>query len=371
MKKAVMASIADFQRAGQSTVVVSQGDDATLKGAICTHSGSFHCDEALACGMLKLLPRFADAPIVRTRKQDIIDKCEIVVDVGGTYDPKTLRFDHHQRSFNEEEADIYFGHGKKTKLSSAGLVYKHFGLEIVDEVRNKCGAEKDEGLQERIWKRVYGGFVEHIDGIDNGVEAFEGGKKNYSVSTTLSGRIGHLNPSWIDDVGSDGENSRFKEAMLLAQREFVDTIIRLYKNWLPAREIVQRSLLSSVQYQDSSAGEGKRQRMSPQILVLERYCPWKEHLFDLEKEGDFEGRTIYCVYPSNDGSTRVQAVPAAPGSFASRKALPKHLCGLRDDELSEATGIPGCIFIHNSGFIGGAKTFESALRLAELALKHE
>ena len=27
--------------------------------------------------------------------------------------------------------------------------------------------------------------------------------------------------------------------------------------------------------------------------------------------------------------------------------------GLRDNELSEKSGIPGCIFVHASGFIGG------------------
>ena len=27
--------------------------------SIGTHSGSFHCDEALACAMLKMLPEFA------------------------------------------------------------------------------------------------------------------------------------------------------------------------------------------------------------------------------------------------------------------------------------------------------------------------
>lgn len=56
---------------------------------ICTHSGSFHCDEALACGMLKLLPEYHDHPIVRTRDSKLIegDQSAIVVDVGGVYDP--------------------------------------------------------------------------------------------------------------------------------------------------------------------------------------------------------------------------------------------------------------------------------------------
>ena len=30
-----------------------------------THNGTFHCDEALACYMLKLLPEYKDASIVR------------------------------------------------------------------------------------------------------------------------------------------------------------------------------------------------------------------------------------------------------------------------------------------------------------------
>jgi uncharacterized UPF0160 family protein len=46
---------------------------------------------------------------------------DIVVDVGGIYDPQSHRYDHHQRGFTE-----VFGHGGYDiiKLSSAGLVYK-------------------------------------------------------------------------------------------------------------------------------------------------------------------------------------------------------------------------------------------------------
>ena len=46
---------------------------------------------------------------------------DIIVDVGGVYDPSRHRYDHHQRGFTE-----VFGNGgyDKIKLSSAGLVYK-------------------------------------------------------------------------------------------------------------------------------------------------------------------------------------------------------------------------------------------------------
>lgn len=46
---------------------------------------------------------------------------DAVLDVGGVYDPSRDRYDHHQKGFEE-----MFGHGFKTKLSSAGLVYKVF-----------------------------------------------------------------------------------------------------------------------------------------------------------------------------------------------------------------------------------------------------
>jgi uncharacterized UPF0160 family protein len=65
----------------------------------------------------------------------------------------------------------------------------------------------------------------------------------------------------------------------------------------------------------------------------------------------------------------VQAVSVAPDRFESRKALPEKLRGMRDDDLSKETGIPGCVFIHMSGFIGGNKTYEGALEMARAALK--
>lgn len=37
------------------------GGDVTGKKLIGTHSGTFHCDEALACFMLRKLPEYSDA----------------------------------------------------------------------------------------------------------------------------------------------------------------------------------------------------------------------------------------------------------------------------------------------------------------------
>ena len=63
----------------------------------------------------------------------------------------------------------------------------------------------------------------------------------------------------------------------------------------------------------------------------------------------------------------MQAV-GLPGSFESRKALPAEWRGFRDDQLSEVSGIPGCVFVHASGFIGGSQTYEGAVAMAKKAL---
>lgn len=38
-----------------------------------------------------------DAEIIRTRDPTQLAECDIVVDVGGEFDPKRHRYDHHQR----------------------------------------------------------------------------------------------------------------------------------------------------------------------------------------------------------------------------------------------------------------------------------
>jgi uncharacterized UPF0160 family protein len=58
-------------------------------------------------------------------------------------------------------------------------------------------------------------------------------------------------------------------------------------------------------------------------------------------------------------------------SFDNRLSLPKQWRGLRDDELSTISGIPNCIFVHASGFIGGNTTYDGALAMARRSLELE
>lgn len=319
-----------------------------------THSGSFHCDEALGCFLLKQTAKFADADVVRTRDSEVLANLDVIIDVGGTYTPETDRYDHHQRGFEE-----VFGHGFTTKLSSAGLVYKHFGREVVASAMGLPAGHADV---EVVYLAVYKNFMEGIDAIDNGVNQWDSdAPPKYVNNTHLSARVGRLNPDWNQDASEEATMQQFRAAMALTGQEFLESVLYYAKSWLPARTFVKEALL-----------QRKEVHPSGKIMKLNTFCPWKEHLYELEKAMSISGEVLYCLYEDDrEKKWRIQAVGAAPGSFDSRKALPTPWRGLRDQELSAASGIPGGVFVHISGFIGGNATLEGAVAMAAKALDME
>jgi len=323
------------------------------KKVIGTHNGTFHCDEALAVYMLRQTLTYANAELIRTRDPATLDTCDIVVDVGAVYDESLKRFDHHQRGFEE-----VFGHGFQTKLSSAGLIYKHFGQEII---ASRFQLQLEDPTVKTLWLKVYKEFIEAIDGVDNGVSQYPRDiTPKYRNRTDLSARVGWLNPAWNEPFDSKTVDAQFVKASTLTGEEFLGRLNYYAKAWLPARTLVADGLAQRAQVDPSG-----------RIILFEQFAPWKEHLFELETELNVteEVKPFYVIYPDETAGTwRIQAVPASPDSFESRKALPEVWRGLRDEKLSEASGIDGGIFVHASGFIGGNKTKGGALALARKAL---
>ena len=198
-------------------MMMSDSNGDCKKITIGTHNGTFHCDETLACSLLKMLPRYREAEIVRTRDPAVLATCDLVVDVGGEYDPARLRFDHHQATFSETISSLDGSKKWTTKLSSAGLVYFHFGREIISELLET----KSQQLTEKVFDKVYENFIQEIDAIDNGISTHDG-EGRYSISTNLSSRVSHLSPNWNDaeqdfDVG-------FYQALDLTRLEFLDRV---------------------------------------------------------------------------------------------------------------------------------------------------
>ncbi|CAN1779254.1 MYG1 exonuclease [Linum perenne] len=326
---------------------------ASTNKRVGTHNGTFHCDEALGCFMIRLTKKFSHAEIVRTRDPQVLETLDAVLDVGGVYDPSRDRYDHHQKGFEE-----VFGHGFSTKLSSAGLVYKHFGKEIIAK---ELQVEEEHPDVLRLFLAIYKSFMEAIDAVDNGINRYDTDQPpKYVHNTHLSSRVGRLNLDWIEpDQSSEKENEAFQRAMALAGSEFLDSLHFHARSWLPARSIVMECL--AARFDVDPSGE---------IMVLNRFCPWKLHLFELEEEMKIEPSIKYVLYQDDRSKHwRIQAMAVSPDSFESRKALPAQWRGLRDADLSNEAEIPACVFVHMSGFIGGNQSYEGALAMAKAALK--
>jgi uncharacterized UPF0160 family protein len=178
------------------------------------------------------------------------------------------------------------------------------------------------------------------------------------MQTHLPARVGHLNPAWNEDSSPATVNERFSRAVALVGQEFVACVAHLATAWWPARQLVAAAF----------AGRAGL-HASGEVLYLKEYCPWADHLFQLEEEAGVAGLVKYVLYDDAKGSmVRIHAVPAKPGSFELRLGLPEKWRGVRDDQLSGVAGISGCTFVHANGFIGGNRTMEGALKMVEKAL---
>ncbi|KAF2690739.1 metal-dependent protein hydrolase [Lentithecium fluviatile CBS 122367] len=342
--------------------------DAPLIG---THSGHFHADEALAVSMLRLLPTYADSPLVRTRDEAVLKTCHTVVDVGAVYSDEQKRYDHHQREFTT----VFPGHN--TKLSSAGLVYLHFGKDIISTVTGlQPGADLD-----LLYEKIYTDFIEAFDANDNGVNViapkdlekaglakkFE--DRGFSIASVVN-RYNYTPQKGADATESKeeqqaAEDARFAKASTFVGEQFLLEVTDRANWWLPARNSVKQAYKSRLQHDPQG-----------RILVLPEGMPWADHLYTLEKEKPIpEGvapHVLYVLFPENaepDTKWRIRAVSKENGGFENRKDLPDAWKGVRDALLDEVTGIPGGVFVHAAGFIGGNKTFDGALAMAQKALE--
>ena len=340
-----------------------------------THSGHFHADEALAVYMLRLLPEYTHSPLIRTRDQAKLDECHTVVDVGGKYDHPLYRYDHHQREFNT----TFPGHS--TKLSSAGLVFMHLGKRIIAQQTGRPADSEEVG---QLYEKLYDDFVEAFDANDNGVTAYDTGKlqdmginkrfndRGFSIASVVNrfnyshDVTGEEDATKTPEQLQAEEDERFLQASAFTGKQFVSELADAFRSWLPARHVVQEAFMQRKQY--DSAGR---------ILVLpwrKEGLPWHDHLYKIEAEQGESGSTLYTLFAESgepESKWRVRAVSRSSEGFELRKPLPEKWRGVRDDELSKLSGIGGCVFVHASGFIGGNKSFDGALKMAQKALEIE
>lgn len=288
---------------------------------IVTHNGGFHADDVFAAAALTLL--YPDAEVVRSREDEVITSADIVIDVGGKYDPDIKRFDHHQSG----------GAGVRDNgmpYAAFGLVWKEYGEEI-------AGSKHIQAIIDET-------IAAPVDAIDNGVDISKPiyeGVREYNISSIVS--------SFLPQMDDDNPDENFQTALGFARD-------------LLAREINN----AKIEAADSKELLSIAKRASGPILVLDRFMRGKDVLID------FPG-ILYVVYPGRpawgDNRWYVKTVRKDADTFESKKLLPSAWAGKTGKELEEACGVAGALFCHKGRFLAAAQTRDGAIKLANEALK--
>jgi uncharacterized UPF0160 family protein len=301
---------------------------ANMAKIIVTHDGTFHTDDIFAVATLELYLGNGEVKVVRTRDPALFETADYCVDVGGQYESKTRRFDHHQSG----------GAGKRANgipYASFGLVWKEYG-EVISKSKAVALA-----IDERL--------VQPVDAVDNGVNIIKPlyeGVAPYTISDFLMS---------------------FKKPDVNSNEELYQTFIELVTlaKGLLNREIENEKISESLRNEVKEAYDKSDRK---DIIVLEK--PNSRHncrdVLTKYKEPMY---VVYQGLDSNDRSWKIEAVPLAKDNFESRKRFPKSWAGKLGADLAEITGVSDAMFSHNSGFLTVVGSKESAIKIAEIALK--
>lgn len=275
---------------------------------VATHNGAFHADDVLAVALLRAFVD-AEATVLRTRDPERMADADVVIDVGGVYDPDARRFDHHQKSYTGP-------------LSAAGMVLAWLG----------ASGTIDPGLQDLLRARV----VAYVDDVDNGRVEPQPHVPCFATMVQACNR---------GAVTLEDFDRRFEEAVRMAD-QLVAGVVSEHQELAEAEAEVRQAM-------DRAQAEGSN------LLRLSRYLRWKPAYFALGGEVHL---TEFVVMPGLDGSARVVAIPPHEGSFAQKRPLPLAWAGLIDQDLEEACGVPGARFCHKNRFIAVFDTEEHLCR---------
>jgi uncharacterized UPF0160 family protein len=277
---------------------------------ITTHDGQFHADEVSAIAILKSL--YPDAEIIRTRDTTLLEEADIVLDVGHKYDPSGKLYDHHQATF-----DLKRPNG--TPYSSCGLVWLHYGHEVIKRIV----PEAPDNLANAAYELLDQLFIQPIDAIDTG----------HNLPKYFDG---NLHYSQVISSCNILKDSGFNTAVDLAKITFQ---LHLAK----ALELADDKIKLSRAIVESD--------YSSRFLVLPEYINFKPFP---ELVADYS----YVFFPKDDGSWSIN--PTTEDFY-----LHPTLRGRSAKDINTILDIDDTVFVHKSGFTGAAKSLASAFKIAE------
>ena len=310
---------------------------------IATHDGTFHADETTACAILSYL--YPNCSIIRSRDPEELEKADLIIDVSNINDER--HFDHHSKEFTDcRENGI--------KYATAGIIWEKYGLELPFSPSAK--------IIENSHKTIDVEVMQPVDLNDNGqLTAYvqelaqPQNEREQELVNTVS-EFFQTTPDLPYLVAMSNLTSRSEEEQFKA---FLNTVRML-------RTLLVNIAVNTI-FNESGIARVIELYQGEEILIMHERLPWTQAV--LNHPEAFENCKL-AVYPDRNKRWRVQSLPKSKAErFVNRLSAPLAWRGLNDEELDRATGISNTTFVHKSGFTGGAKDYDSNLKLAKLWLK--
>jgi uncharacterized UPF0160 family protein len=310
-------------------------NDKTIK--LLTHSGPFHADDifATACLNLYFKNKEPNTKLIHKRsiKPDDIADADIVYDIGLVYNPKKLRFDHHQN-------DNSLTRPNGIPYAAFGLVFKHFGPELISMIsgnkNKKYIAECFDTLEKKL--------VQHIDSMDNGKLTYKNIYEDVDVPT-------------IDNYFTICKSCVKSED----SKEFDKKFYELVKVSIP---FIENMILYSInkEAEKSVAIKAYNKAKDKRIIICERFYNFSFNKFP---------EPLVVVYPDSRGGWSAKNVHKGEELYDARFYFPESWRGLVDEALEKACGVKGAKFCHKSGFLIVNETKDGVLEMINKAFELE
>ena len=300
-----------------------------------THSGTFHSDDIFSTALLNLYFKNKEPKTKikckRSMEQKDIDKADIVYDVGRIYNPKKLRFDHHQN-----DSKLIRPNG--IPYAAFGLVFKHFGPELISLISKNKNKKFIQDCFDIVEKK----FIQHIDAMDNGTSTYKRIFNDVDVATIdnyfqmCKVNIASEQPKEID--------KKFFELVKFAE-SIIENIIHYSMNAKKEKDLAIKAYNKS---------KDKR------VIICEKYYNFNFNKFP---------EPLLVAYPDLRGNWSAKVVEKSEELYDARFYFPESWRGLVDQDLENACGVKGAKFCHKSGFLIVNKTKEGLLEMIESAFK--
>ena len=291
-----------------------------------THNGIFHVDEVVGIAILMLAFLNTVLYVVRTRSLEILNKLNIVIDIGGG------EFDHHMEGFNTCRST-------GEKYASAGLVWRVFGKGAIKAVLKNENISINDSEIDYIFKKIDKEVIIPVDLEDNGI----------STSIHTFSFVTKYHPSWMK---KPNYNAAFKEVV-----QIVSSI--LYK--LIMSEALQIAAKHEIEARLKVVDDGI-------LEIPSQTMSWTEAVVEHNKHTETKVKFVIFPYPA--GGWAAQCVPPSmEEKFKQIIPFPKTWAGKKDQALSTVSGIKDAILCHNGRFFVRAESRESVIQMCKIAMK--